>query len=118
MFLGSRHGVTERCVRRIRLRGGREIDRRFRQCQLSFGTAEKVVGILCRQGDAERAGIRESDVFTRHAHEAPREVERILTTREHAREPVERAIDIGATHRFVECGDEIVVLLAGFVVDW
>src|SRR2546426_12017871 len=49
---------------------------------------------------------------------SPREVERVLAPREHARQPVERALDVRAAHRFVEGGDEIEMLLAGLVVDW
>src|SRR5436190_13286143 len=117
MLLGGRLRCTEGGRYAVRLRGGRQIDRRLRQPQLSFRTAEKVVGVLGGEGDGERPRIGEPDILDRHAHQAAREVERIFSSREHAREPIQRAIDIGAAHGFVERGDQVVVLLPGFVVD-
>src|SRR5208337_2971711 len=44
------------------------------------------------------------------------EVEAIFATFDHADEPIESGVGIGIAHGFVERGDEVVVLLAGFIV--
>src|SRR6266702_8156873 len=83
---------------------------------MAFRGTEKIKRVFGSKGDSERAGIGEADVFTGHAHHAPREIERIFSGFEHAREPVESSVWIGIADRFVQGGDEVVMLLAGFVV--
>ena len=75
-----------------------------------------MIRVLGREGERQGAWIGEPDVLGGDADQAPRDVEGILPPRQHAREPVERALDVRAPHRLVECRDEVEVLLAGFVV--
>ncbi len=65
----------------------------------------------------QRLRIGEPDVLDRHAHQTAREEQRVLAGREHAGEPVQRGVGIGAAHRFVQGRDQVVVPVAGAVVD-
>ncbi len=73
--------------------------------------------LLRRDGDGQRLRIGVADVFGREAHEPARDVQRILAGFDHAREPVDRGIGIAVAHRLVQRRDEVVVLLAGLVVE-
>ncbi len=84
--------------------------------EIAFGYAEKIEGVFGRKSDGERAGFGEADVFAGHADQAAGEIERVFAGFEHAHEPVESGVGIGIAHGFVERGDEIEVLFAGFVV--
>ena len=95
----------------------REIDDGLGEREIAFGQAEEVDSIArgrCR-GSALRLG--EADVFDGHADDAAREIHRVFAGFQHAAEPVERGVGIGVAHGFVQRGDEVVVLLAGFVVE-
>src|SRR5882762_5325199 len=83
---------------------------------MAFGRAEKIEGTFRGESDGEGAGFGEADVFAGHADHAARKIERIFAGFEHAREPIEGRVGIGVADGFVQGGDEVVVLLAGFVV--
>src|ERR1700687_5888233 len=70
-------------------------------------------------GHARREGVRfgEADVFDRHADYAAGDVERVFSRFEHASEPVEGGVGIAVAHRFVQRGDDVVMLFAAFVVE-
>ena len=95
----------------------RQIARGLRQRELALGRAEEVVGLLGVEREAERVRIGVAHVLGGEAHEAARDVERILAGLEHPPEPVERAVGIGVAQRLVQGGDEVVVLLARLVVE-
>ena len=96
-------------------RGG-EMDHGLRQMQLGFGRADEMHGVLGGVADQQRGGIGEADVFGGRAHEAAGDEQQILAAGDHAREPIERRVRIGAADAFVQRGDEIVVLFAVLVV--
>src|SRR5258708_497051 len=83
---------------------------------MAFGCAEKVESVARGESYSKSAGFSETNVFAGHAHEAAREVERIFAGFQHAGEPIESGVGIGVADGFVKRGDEIVVLIAGFVV--
>ena len=73
--------------------------------------------VLCRQRDLERARIGVADVLGREPDEPARDVERILAGLEHARQPVDGRVGVAVAHRFVQRRNDVVVLLAGLVVE-
>src|SRR5207248_8439688 len=81
----SKRGVD--CVRFWRQR---KIGHGLRQREFPFGSAEKVIRIASRKGNAESLGRSEADVFDCHADNSPCDVERIFAGSEHASEPVSR----------------------------
>jgi len=93
-----------------------KIDDGLREGQVAFGRAEKIESIACSEGEGEGAGFGEADIFTGHADDASREIEAIFTAFDHADEPVESGVGIGVAHGLVECGDEVVVLFARFII--
>ena len=93
-----------------------EIDGGLGEGEMAFGSAKKIESIFCGESDRERAGFGQADVFTGHAHHAAGEIERVFARFDHAREPIERGVGIGIADGLVERGDEIEMLLAGFVV--
>ena len=84
---------------------------------LPFGHADEVRGVFGRDSDGERLRIGVADVLGGEAHQAPRDVERILAGLEHARQPVDGGIRIAVAHRLVQRGDDVVVLFAALVVE-
>ncbi|MNM93562.1 hypothetical protein D3C81_1059400 [compost metagenome] len=68
-----------------------------------------------RQAQAQRTRVGVADVFAGHAHHAPGQVQRIATAVDHSRKPVQRAVGIGAAHRFVQRGDLVVERFAALV---
>ena len=104
------------CVDRVRLGRETEIDDCFGEGEVAFGRTEEVDGFLGGEAQVECLRRGEADVFHGHSHDAAGEVERIFAGGEHAGKPVESGVGIGVTDAFVERGDEVVVLLAGFVV--
>src|SRR5207302_2464292 len=94
----------------------RQIHDRLSQGELSLGRAEEVVRLLGRERDGQGARICQSHVFGGDAHHPTGDVQRILTPCEHPGQPVERAFHVGPAHGLVQGGDEVEVLLAGFVV--
>jgi len=101
----------------VRLGRRRQVDRRLGEGELPFGTAEKVIRVFGGERDAERPRVGQADILDRHAHQAPGDVERVLPARQHARQPIERAIGVRSAHRLVQRGNQIEVLLAALVVD-
>ena len=96
--------------------GEGKIDDGLREGQVAFGRAEKIEGVAGGEGDGESAGFGEADIFAGHADDAAGEIETVFAAFDHANEPIERGIGIGVADGFVEGGDEIVVLFAGFIV--
>ena len=83
---------------------------------MAFRDADKIGGLHGCDGDAQRGGVGEANVFASHAHQTARDVQGSFSGLEHAREPVEGGVRIGITHRLVQRGDEVVVLLSSLVV--
>jgi len=109
------HGAVSG-VESVGLGRKRKIDGGLGEREMAFWGAEKIESIFGGESDGESAGFGEADVFTGHANHAASEIERIFAGFDHAREPIESGIGIGIADGFVQRGDEIVVLFAGFVV--
>ena len=67
--------------------------------------------------ERQRIRIGEADVFHGHADYPARDVKRIFSSFEHTSQPIERGIGIAVAHRFMERGDQVVMLFAGLVVE-
>jgi hypothetical protein len=74
-------------------------------------------GVAGGHTQRERVRFGEADVFDRHADYAAGDVERIFSGFEHASEPVEGGVGIAVANRFVQRGDDVVMLFAAFVVE-
>src|SRR5712692_6282410 len=74
-------------------------------------------GLLRRHGNLQRLRIGESDVFGRRDDQAARDEQWILAGLQHPRQPVHGSIRIAAAHAFDQRGDDVVVLVAGAVVE-
>src|SRR5690242_15672447 len=83
---------------------------------MTFGSAQKIERIFCRKSHGESTRFGEADIFAGHAHHAAGEIERVFAGLDHARQPVEGGVRVGIAHGFVQRGDEIEVLFAGFIV--
>jgi len=81
------------------------------------GPGAGVVDLLRRIRLNEGVRVCQADVFDRHAHKPPGDVERVLATGKHAGKPIERGVGVGAAHRFVQRADQIVMAVLRFVVD-
>ena len=53
---------------------------------------EELEGLLGVERDAQGARVREADVLGGEAHDAPRDVQRVLPRLEHPHEPVDRGV--------------------------
>ena len=88
-LLGGALGRAERHIGRVRFRRGGDVDHGLGERQFALGRAEKVVGVLGRVRDNQRLRIGKPDILDRHAHDAARQIERVLAGIEHAGEIVE-----------------------------
>src|SRR3569833_1452523 len=88
LFRPWRFDETMNSMHAALLHGEGEIDHGLGDGERAFGAAEPLLYVpgLERQGQRARVGV--ADVLIRHAHHAARDVERIGTAVEHAREPV------------------------------
>ena len=91
--------------------------RRLGRARDCLGHADEIDGIAGGHAQRERIRFGEADVFDSHADDAASNVERVFSGFEHASQPVERGVGIAVAHGFVQRGDDIVVLFAGFVVE-
>ena len=82
--------------------------------ELPLRGAESLIGIPGGQCHLQGPGLGHSHILAGEAHETPHHVQRILPTVQHPRQPVQGGVRIA--HRLVEGRDEVVVLLAGLVV--
>jgi len=93
-----------------------EVDGGLGEGEMALGSAEEIKGFFRREGNGEGAGFGEADVFAGHAHHAASEIQGVFAGFEHAGEPIESGVGVGIADGFVEGGDEVEVLFAGFVV--
>ena len=103
-------------VERVRFGSGAQVHYRLRQREVAFGHAEEVDRVARGQGDVQRVGIGQADVFRCHADDATSDVEAVFAGLEHASQPIERGVGIAVAHALVQRRDEVVMLLAGLVV--
>ena len=91
---GGLHRLAISRISRVRFRCGGNINHRLGDSQFAFRTAEEVVGFLRRIGDHQRLWIGQADVLHRHAHDAAREIERILAGIDHTAEIIQGGVGI------------------------
>ena len=72
--------------------------------------------LIRRHGDLQRAAVRHAHVLAREPNEPPRHIQRVFARLQHTRKPVDRRVRVTVAHRFVQRRNDVVVLLAGFVV--
>ena len=95
--------------------GGGQVEHGLGEGELAFGRTEAFVGVGGFVGDGEGAGVGQADVFPGHADDAAGEVAGVGAAVEHAAEPVEGGVGVGAAHGFVQGGDLVVEAFAAFV---
>ena len=96
-------------------RGG-QVDDRLSDRELPLRRPQALVGVPGRQRHLEGGRVGHADILAGKSHQTARHVERVLAPAQHARQPVQSGVRIGAAHRLVQGRDEVVVLLAGLVV--
>ena len=114
------HIVLERAhgsIGRIGLGRHRQIDGGLPQRQIALRNPQEMHRLHGRNRLFQRPRVGQADVLDGHANQPPRDVHAILSRFEHAREPVQRRIHVARPHGFVQRRDQIVVLLAGFVIE-
>ena len=114
-LLHIRVRFLERGVDGVALRRTGEIDDGVGEREFTLRAAEAVVGGPSVDGELQSARVGKTDVLHRHAHDAPRQIARVATAIDHAAEPVECSIRVGAAHAFVQRRHLVVELLAALV---
>ena len=90
----------------------------MRQRQLRFGQADEIDRLLRRDRERQRLGIGQADILRRQDDEAPRNEPRVLASRQHLGQPVQRGIGVAPAAAFDEGGDRVVVfVLVGIVAN-
>ena len=114
LHVGRRLAVSR--VDRVALLRAREVDGRLRQRQVALRRARKLNDCMAAMETARACG----SAFPMSS-EAKRTIRRrckaALRRLDHAREPVERRVGVGAPHALVERAYQVVVHLAFLVVD-
>ena len=72
--------------------------------------------LIRRHGDLQCTAVRHAHILAREPNEPPRHIQRVFARLQHTRKPVDRRVRVAVAHRFVQRRDDVVVLLAGFVV--
>ena len=102
-------------VNRVALGRAGEVDDRLGQRELAFGCSQALKGRHRVERDLKGTRVREADILTCHAYHAPADIEWIGTAVEHAAEPVQRCVRVGAAHRFVQGRDLIIESFSALV---
>ena len=111
------HGLPVGPVDGVALGRRREVDHELGEGQRPFGHPDEVHGLLRGHGQDEGLGVGQAHVLGGEAHQAARDVERVLAGLQHARQPVEAGVGVGVADRLVERADDVEVLLARAVVE-
>ena len=88
----------------------------MRQDQLRLGHANHIHRLETALRQQQGIGIGVADIFGSEDEHTPCDKQRIFTTRDHPGQPIHRAIRIAAAHGFDEGRNDVVMLLAGFIV--
>eukprot|EP01132_Coremiostelium_polycephalum_P018947 gene18947-biopygen10297 len=115
MLGGSTQGGLEAHVHRVALRCAGQIGDGLGHRQLAFRAAQAFLHFPGGQAQAQRTRVGIADIFAGHAHHAPGQVQRVATAVDHPRKPVQRAVGVGAAHRFVQRGNLVVERFAALV---
>ena len=103
--------APERGRDRVRLGRVGQVDHRVREVELRLGHAHELDRARRGIGDDEPVRVGHADVLRREDHEPPRDEARVLARGEHAREPVEAGVDVGAADALDERREHVVVLV-------
>ena len=114
---GGRPGGGVGGVDGVGFGGEGEVDGGLGEGEVAFRVAEEVHGVAGGEAEVEGFGGGEADVFDGHADEAAGDVHGVFAGFQHAGEPVEGGVGVRVADGFVEGGDDVVVLLAGLVVE-
>jgi len=120
--IGARLGevlleLTESALQRIGLRREREVHRRLCEREVPLRKTDEVRRLLRGRCDHEGLWIGEADVLAGEDNDAAGDEHRILAGVDHAHQPVESGIGIGAANALDERADRVVMLVAGPVVE-
>ena len=94
----------------------RQVQHGLGQGQFAFRAAQALIGVRGIIGHLQGPGVCQANVFPGHAHNAPRQIAWISPAIEHAHQPVQGGIGVGAAHAFVQGADGVVELFAALVV--
>jgi hypothetical protein len=95
----------------------REVDGGLSEVELSLGQSDVLDGVRRSDRDDECIRIGIADVLGGEDHQPAGHEARVFARLEHRREVVDGGVRIGPTHRLDECGRDVVVTVAGAVVD-
>ncbi len=101
-FLHIFPGSFRRSVHGVTFRRTGQIDDSLRERQLTFRTAEPFERLPCIEGELERSRIGVADILGSEADHSSGDVQGVATPVEHAHEPIQGSIRIGAAYRFVQ----------------
>src|SRR5688500_12141858 len=95
--------------RAVRLGGGRQVDHRFGQIELRLGKADVLDGVGGGGGHDEGHRVGYADVLRSEDDEAAGDEAGVLPRFEHAGQPVDAGVRVGAPDRLDEGADDVVV---------
>ena len=109
-------GCIYGAIRRVRLRGCRKVHRRLRQDDAPLRHPNKGHRIRRCLGNHESLGIRHSDIFRGEDDHTSGNKPGILSRHHHAGQVMQRRVHIGTPDRFNESANDVIVLVAIFVI--
>ena len=110
-------GTGVRLVHGVAFGRRRQVNRCLRQRGVALGHPDEMDRVFCGHGDGQRLRIGVADVFRGEPDETAGDIERIFAGLHHARQPVDGGVRIAVPHRFVQSGNQVVVLLSRLVVE-
>ena len=109
--------LAEAALEGIRLRRKRQVHAGLGERVVRLGHPDEMRRLLRGARDHQRLRISKAHVLTREDDDPARDEHRVLARVDHAHEPVERRVGVGATNALDERRDGVVVLVAGPVVE-
>src|SRR5450759_3845326 len=115
-FLDELARSAVRRQRGVRLRGQSQVERGFGEREHRFRHADEVGRLLRGHRDGERLGVGQPDVLGREDDEPASDEHHVLARLQHPCHPVDSRVGVAAADALDQRGDDVVVLVAGAVV--
>ncbi len=112
---GRAQGGLEAHIHRIAFWRAGQVGDGLGHRQFAFRAAEALLHIPGRQAQAQSPRVGVADVFAGHAYHAAGQVQGVAATVDHAREPIQRTVRVGAAYGFVQRRNLVVKRFAALV---
>ncbi len=113
LYIGQRRLVG--AVNGIALGRTGEVDNSLGEGELSLGAAQALLYLPGIEAQAEGARVGVADIFACHAHDAPRQIQRIAASVQHPAKPIRGGVRGRASYSLVQGADLVIEQVSALV---